>query len=346
MVAVGNGSSVGGGAELTPEATPEDGRVDVMISRAVGPLERFDVRRPARLRAPPPGATRRPTCAARSVSVSGGRSGVSADGEIYGPERQRTWHVEPAAYSMVLPARRARPPEPRRAGHSQPRRAASTPAWKRESAPSSMSRSATRRRTVRRLMPERAGDLLVLGAGGELLQQEPAQVGAGLAAVQLGHRARPAPTSARRAASAPRPARAGGPASRGSSAKPSGSGSTAWVVPMMNIRVGSSGSTRICSPTSARATQRAPGASCRARDRVDRPGPAARRDRLADHRRASRPRAGSATGRGASQSRSPLLCAISARDQRHRLAAGADLAVDRLGRRATSPGAGPGRAAR
>ena len=26
-----------------------------------------------------------------------------SDGEIYGPERSRSWHVEPAAYSMVLP---------------------------------------------------------------------------------------------------------------------------------------------------------------------------------------------------------------------------------------------------
>jgi hypothetical protein len=39
-----------------------------------------------------------------SVSVTGGPFWVSADGEIYGPERQRTWHVEPAAYSMLLPA--------------------------------------------------------------------------------------------------------------------------------------------------------------------------------------------------------------------------------------------------
>ena len=30
---------------------------------------------------------------------------LRADGEIYGPERQRTWHVEPEAYSMVLPGR-------------------------------------------------------------------------------------------------------------------------------------------------------------------------------------------------------------------------------------------------
>ena len=38
-----------------------------------------------------------------SVSVTGEEFWVSADGEIYGPERQRTWHVEPEAYSMVLP---------------------------------------------------------------------------------------------------------------------------------------------------------------------------------------------------------------------------------------------------
>ena len=41
MVAVGNGASVGGGTELTPDADPGDGRVDVMVSRATGPLARF-----------------------------------------------------------------------------------------------------------------------------------------------------------------------------------------------------------------------------------------------------------------------------------------------------------------
>ena len=38
-----------------------------------------------------------------TVSVSGEEFWCSADGEIYGPERHRTWRVEPAAYSMVLP---------------------------------------------------------------------------------------------------------------------------------------------------------------------------------------------------------------------------------------------------
>ena len=38
-----------------------------------------------------------------SVSVGGSKFYCSVDGEIYGPERHRTWRVEPAAYSMVLP---------------------------------------------------------------------------------------------------------------------------------------------------------------------------------------------------------------------------------------------------
>lgn len=102
MVAVGNGTNVGGGTELTPHADPSDGLVDVMISRAIGPLARFGYaahlmtgRHPERddviyLR----GST---------VSVSGEEFWCSADGEIYGPERHRTWRVVPAAYSLVLP---------------------------------------------------------------------------------------------------------------------------------------------------------------------------------------------------------------------------------------------------
>lgn len=102
QVAVGNGSSVGGGTELTPDADPSDGLIDVMISRATGPLarlvyagrlgmstheERDDVL----------------SLRGKQVSVSGEEFYLSADGELYGPERHRSWHLEPAAYSMVLP---------------------------------------------------------------------------------------------------------------------------------------------------------------------------------------------------------------------------------------------------
>jgi diacylglycerol kinase (ATP) len=103
MVAVGNGSQVGGGTGLVPHADPRDGLVDVMVARSIGPLARLGFgarlvtgRHPERddvtyLR----GST---------VSVSGEEFWCSADGEVYGPERHRTWRVEPAAYSLVVPA--------------------------------------------------------------------------------------------------------------------------------------------------------------------------------------------------------------------------------------------------
>jgi YegS/Rv2252/BmrU family lipid kinase len=104
MVAIGNGSRVGGGAAITPEASPEDGKMDLMVSFSVGPLaragyaarfwrgrhhERDDVR----------------YLRARNVIVTGQDFYCSADGEIYGPERQRSWTIEPGAFTMRLPSR-------------------------------------------------------------------------------------------------------------------------------------------------------------------------------------------------------------------------------------------------
>jgi diacylglycerol kinase (ATP) len=104
MVAVGNGASIGGGTEVTPHADPESGQVDVMVSRATSPLAKLAytlkmARSGSHLERPDVDYYR-----GTSVSVSGEEFYVSADGEIYGPERQRTWHVEPAAYRFVLPA--------------------------------------------------------------------------------------------------------------------------------------------------------------------------------------------------------------------------------------------------
>ena len=103
MIAVGNGASVGGGTALTPEADPGDGAVDVMVSLAAGPLARFGYA--ARLGL---GSHHRRDdvryLRARSVRVSGEEFWISADGEIDGPERHRSWELHRAAYSMVLPA--------------------------------------------------------------------------------------------------------------------------------------------------------------------------------------------------------------------------------------------------
>jgi diacylglycerol kinase (ATP) len=102
MVAIGNGSRVGGGGEITPEADPRDGKMDLIVSYSTTLLakrgyvirfrqgrhhERDDV---LYLRA-------------SKVAVSGQDFYCSADGELYGPERNRTWTIEPAAYSMPLP---------------------------------------------------------------------------------------------------------------------------------------------------------------------------------------------------------------------------------------------------
>ena len=102
MVAVGNGAHVGGGTELTPEADPEDGKVDVMVSHAIGPTAKLGyalhLRRGEHHRRDDVQYVR-----GSQVTISGDAFWISADGEISGPERQRSWHVEPAAYSFILP---------------------------------------------------------------------------------------------------------------------------------------------------------------------------------------------------------------------------------------------------
>ncbi|MFL6059813.1 MAG: diacylglycerol/lipid kinase family protein [Marmoricola sp.] len=101
MVAIGNGSSVGGGAEITPDADPGSGELDVMVSFATAPLARLgyalDVVRGAH-----PDREDVVYLSGNRVTVSGEDFWISADGEISGPERRRSWHVEPAAYSLLV----------------------------------------------------------------------------------------------------------------------------------------------------------------------------------------------------------------------------------------------------
>ena len=102
MVAIGNGGNVGGGTELNPDADTEDGLLDVMISRAVKPMAKLGY--VARLRKGKHDERDDVvTLRGRTVKVSGDEFWLSADGEISGPERSRSWRLEPAAYSMILP---------------------------------------------------------------------------------------------------------------------------------------------------------------------------------------------------------------------------------------------------
>jgi diacylglycerol kinase family enzyme len=102
MVAIGNGEHVGGGTPLTPGADPSDGKVDVVISHAVGPMAKLGytlhLRRGEHHRRDDVQQLR-----GQRVTVSGDEFWISADGEISGPEHQRSWHVEPGAYSFILP---------------------------------------------------------------------------------------------------------------------------------------------------------------------------------------------------------------------------------------------------
>jgi YegS/Rv2252/BmrU family lipid kinase len=102
MVAVGNGSRIGGGAEITPDATPEDGKLDVMVSFSTSLWAKAGYAAKFRLGRHPERDDVLYVRAER-VSVSGQDFYCSADGEIYGPERNRTWHIEPRAFSMPLP---------------------------------------------------------------------------------------------------------------------------------------------------------------------------------------------------------------------------------------------------
>ncbi|WP_241153762.1 diacylglycerol/lipid kinase family protein [Nocardioides pantholopis] len=102
MVAVGNGSRVGGGTPLVPDADAEDGLLDVMISLATGPVARFGYVAQL-LRGKHTERTDVLDLRGKQVSISGEQFYCAADGEIYGPERSRTWRLEPAAYRMVLP---------------------------------------------------------------------------------------------------------------------------------------------------------------------------------------------------------------------------------------------------
>ena len=103
MVAIGNGSNVGGGTELNPQADTEDGRLDVMISRAVAPMAKLGYVAKLR-RGDHDDLDDVLMLKGRTVKVSGDEFWLSADGEISGPERSRSWRLEPAAYSMILPS--------------------------------------------------------------------------------------------------------------------------------------------------------------------------------------------------------------------------------------------------
>ncbi|MDK3257543.1 diacylglycerol/lipid kinase family protein [Blastococcus capsensis] len=102
MLGVCNGATIGGGTPLAPDAEPDDGLLDVVISTAIGPVAR--VAYGAALAAGRHGD--RPdvlVVRGREVRVSGAAVAVDADGELDEIEVARTWRVDPAAWSVLVP---------------------------------------------------------------------------------------------------------------------------------------------------------------------------------------------------------------------------------------------------
>jgi len=103
MVGVCNGRTIGGGAEIAPDAEPDDGLLDVVVATSTGPLARLGF-----------GVAMRSgdhvdrddvqTFRGRRVTVSGEAFPANADGELHDPVEARTWTVLPRAWSLVVPA--------------------------------------------------------------------------------------------------------------------------------------------------------------------------------------------------------------------------------------------------
>lgn len=103
MVGVCNGRSIGGGAELAPDARPDDGLLDVVVVTSTGPLARFGFGVAMRSG---DHVEREDVLAVRGrlVTVSGDAFPLNADGEVRAPVTRRTWSVEPAAWALIAPS--------------------------------------------------------------------------------------------------------------------------------------------------------------------------------------------------------------------------------------------------
>lgn len=106
MVALGLGSTIGGGAPVTPDASPEDGVAEVVVSAATGPLARVGYGL-AMLRGDHVERDDVLTASGRVVTVEAVDADnafrTNADGEVRGPFTSRTWTLVPRGWQLLAP---------------------------------------------------------------------------------------------------------------------------------------------------------------------------------------------------------------------------------------------------
>jgi YegS/Rv2252/BmrU family lipid kinase len=103
MVAVANGRTIGGGAEIAPDALPDDGLLDIVVATSTGLPARLGFAVALR----DGGHVERDDVTVvrgRTVTVTGDPFPVNADGELQDPVARRSWTVHPHAWSVVVPA--------------------------------------------------------------------------------------------------------------------------------------------------------------------------------------------------------------------------------------------------
>lgn len=103
MVGLANGRTIGGGAELAPDAEPDDGLLDVVVATSTGPLARLGFAVAMR-EGEHVDRDDVHTVRARTVTVTGDAFPLNADGELSGPLTSRTWTVRPGAWAVLVPA--------------------------------------------------------------------------------------------------------------------------------------------------------------------------------------------------------------------------------------------------
>ena len=104
MAGLAVGRTIGGGSPLAPDASLDDGLVDVVVVSATGPLARLDF---ARRLVTGTHGERDDVLLVRgaTVTIEAGEAPLNVDGELLGDTGSRTWTVLRHAWALVVPDR-------------------------------------------------------------------------------------------------------------------------------------------------------------------------------------------------------------------------------------------------